>query len=86
MKKQYLIFLLILPVLTPAENIPSGDLQTKKTYLRPYLDTSLFGQWFYGIMVALNGLMNARDVSEEYYSYFEKKYDGSCKILQIYAV
>ena len=44
----------------------------EKTYLRPYLDTSLFGQWFYGIMVALNGLMNARDVSEEYYSYFEK--------------
>lgn len=42
------------------------------TYLRPYLDTSFFGQWFYGLMVAINGLLNASQHSEEYYLYFEK--------------
>lgn len=41
------------------------------TYLRPYLDTSFFGQWFYGLMVAINGLLNASAHSNEYYSYFE---------------
>lgn len=41
-------------------------------YLRPYLDTSFFGQWFYGLMVAENGLLNASKYAPELYDYFEK--------------
>ena len=42
------------------------------TYLRPYLDTSFFGQWFYGLMVAINGLLNASQHCSDFYSYFEE--------------
>jgi len=44
----------------------------KDVYLRPYLDTSFFGQWFYGLMVGEYGLMRAGEFFEKYYSYFKK--------------
>lgn len=41
------------------------------TYLRPYLDTSFYGQWFYGLMVGEYGLLRASEYNVEYYKYFE---------------
>lgn len=40
------------------------------TYLRPYLDTSFFGQWFYGLMVAQYGLLKAGEFNQRYEDYF----------------
>lgn len=42
------------------------------TYLRPYLDTCFYGQWFYGLMVGEYGLLRASRYSDEYYEYFEE--------------
>lgn len=44
----------------------------ENVYLRPYLDTSFFGQWFYGLMVAEHGMLNASRHDPEFYDYFEK--------------
>lgn len=44
----------------------------ENTYLRPYLDTSFFGQWFYGLMVGEYGLLRASKHNKKYYDYFEK--------------
>ena len=44
----------------------------KDVYLRPYLDTSFFGQWFYGLMVGEYGLMRAGELFGKYYQYFRK--------------
>ena len=44
----------------------------KDVYLRPYLDTSFFGQWFYGLMVGEYGLMRAGEFFEKYHKYFRK--------------
>lgn len=41
------------------------------TYLRPYLDTCFFGQWFYGLMVGHYGILRASEYNPEYYSYFK---------------
>lgn len=51
-----------------------------KTYLRPYLDTSFFGQWFYAVMVGETGLLYSSEYKQEYYGYF---YD-SMRILYEY--
>lgn len=40
------------------------------SYLRPYLDTSFFGQWFYAIMVGELGLLHCSKYKEEYLHYF----------------
>ncbi len=44
----------------------------KNTYLRPYLDTSFYGQWFYGLMIGEYGLLRASEIDDKYYSYFEE--------------
>lgn len=43
------------------------------TYLRPYLNTSFFGQWFYAIMVGLYGVLRMAERLEmtEYIEYFK---------------
>lgn len=40
------------------------------SYLRPYLDTSFFGQWFYAIMVGELGLLYCSKYKKEYENYF----------------
>ena len=40
------------------------------SYLRPYLDTSFFGQWFYAIMVGELGLLYCSEYKKEYEDYF----------------
>ena len=40
------------------------------SYLRPYLDTSFFGQWFYAIMVGELGLLYCSEYKSEYGDYF----------------
>ena len=50
------------------------------SYLRPYLDTSFYGQWFYGLMVGQYGLLRASEFDKKYYDYFY----GSMKILADY--
>ena len=42
----------------------------KNVYLRPYLDTCFFGQWFYGLMVGEYGLLRASAYDSKYYDYF----------------
>lgn len=42
----------------------------KDVYLRPYLDTCFFGQWFYGLMVGEYGLLRVSDYRKDYYTYF----------------
>ena len=51
------------------------------TYLRPYLETSFFGQWFYAIMVGEKGLMHSSKYNEEYFGYF---YDSMRIIYEYY--
>lgn len=42
-----------------------------QSYLRPYLDTYFYGQWFYAVMVANYGLLKAsRVIGREYLDYF----------------
>ena len=50
------------------------------SFLRPYLDTSFFGQWFYGLMVGQYGLLKASEFVKKYYNYFY----ASMKILADY--
>ena len=52
-----------------------------KSYLRPYLDTSFFGQWFYAVMVGQNGLMYSSEYKREYYEYF---YDSMSILYEYY--
>ena len=41
------------------------------SYVRPYLDTSFFGKWFYALMVGQYGLMNAAQyLDAHFYDYF----------------
>lgn len=40
-------------------------------YLRPYLDTCFFGQWFYGLMVGEYGLLCASEYDKKCYDYFK---------------
>ena len=42
----------------------------KDTFLRPYLDTCFFGQWFYALMVGEYGLLKASKYNSEYYDFF----------------
>lgn len=42
----------------------------RDTYLRPYLDSCFFGQWFYGLMIGEYGLLKASEYKKEYYEYF----------------
>ena len=51
-----------------------------ESFLRPYLDTSFYGQWFYGLMVGQYGLLRASEFDKKYYDYFR----GSMKILAGY--
>ena len=51
-----------------------------ESYLRPYLDTSFFGQWFYGLMVGQYGLLKASEFNKKYYNYF----CGSMQVLVDY--
>ncbi len=39
-------------------------------YMRPYLDSSFYGQWYYALMVGEYGILRASDYFEEYFSYF----------------
>ncbi len=39
-------------------------------YMRPYLDSSFYGQWYYALMVGEYGILRASDYYPEYYSYF----------------
>lgn len=52
-----------------------------KTYLRPYLDTSFYGQWFYAVMVGETGLMYSSEYKREYYGYF---YDSMSILYEYY--
>ncbi|MGN0180480.1 MAG: glycoside hydrolase family 105 protein [Monoglobaceae bacterium] len=45
-------------------------LAEENTYLRPYLDSSFYGQWFYAIMVGELGLLYCSEYKEEYRNYF----------------
>ena len=42
----------------------------ENVYLRAYLDTSFFGQWFYGLMVGEYGILKTSEYYPEYYDYF----------------
>lgn len=45
----------------------------KNTYLRPYLNTCFFGQWYYALMVGHYGILNAAEVlGDKYLEYFKK--------------
>lgn len=57
-------------------------LSGKNDYIRPYLDTYFFGQWFYALMVGNFGLLKAAEVldNEKYKDYFVK----STKIMAMY--
>ena len=52
------------------------------TYLRPYLDTSFYGQWFYAVMVGEAGLLRCSEYQKEYYDYF---YDSMSILYEYYA-
>lgn len=52
----------------------------KNTYLRPYLDSCFYGQWFYGLMVGQYGLLRASKYLPECYAYFKE----SMRILALY--
>jgi len=60
----------------PYPSICSNEVYWKcyreKTYLKQYLHTSFYGQWFYAMMVGLNGMRMAADKLhiEEFYDYF----------------
>ena len=48
-------------------------LAQEHTYLRPYLDTCFFGQWYYALMVGHYGILNASEfMGEEYLDYFKE--------------
>ncbi len=40
------------------------------TYLRPFLETYFFGQWFYALMVGQYGIHRASMIDNKYYDYF----------------
>lgn len=42
----------------------------KDVYLRPYLDTAFFGQWFYGLMIGEYGLLRVSEHGMNTYGYF----------------
>ncbi len=53
----------------------------KNTYLRQYLETTFYGQWFYAMMVGLHGLHRAADKlgDESFYKYFTGAMELICK-------
>ena len=64
---------------TDNEVIPKLDLQTSTdfwqlgdgSYIRPYLDTSFFGKWFYALMVGQYGILKASEIlGDTYEKYF----------------
>lgn len=42
----------------------------KNTYLRPFLETFFYGQWFYALMVGQYGIRRASMLDKKYYHYF----------------
>ncbi len=44
----------------------------KNTYIRPYMNSSFFGQWFYGLMVGQYGILCVSEFLPEYREYFKK--------------
>ena len=69
----------------PYENADGGltfwRLADGQTYLRPYLDASFYGQWFYAIMVGELGLLYCSEYNDEYYKYF---YDSMSILYEYY--
>lgn len=53
----------------------------ENTYLRPYLDTSFYGQWFYGLMVGEYGILRTSEHYPEFYNYF---YDSMRKLVDYF--
>ena len=53
----------------------------ENTYLRPYLDTSFYGQWFYGLMVGEYGILRTSEHYPEFYDYF---YDSMRKLVDYF--